>query len=124
VSKATLRNRVRDFFHKFRLDSSRTEIDFSRRLRGGALIKMDSAEPPSRQQKKSGIGMIGLAFAIPGIMLAAPIIGCLIGVWLDKKFGTGSKLTLVFLVLGLAAGGRETYRLIQRISSEQDEQKK
>ncbi|MGI8906355.1 MAG: AtpZ/AtpI family protein [Candidatus Sumerlaeaceae bacterium] len=80
------------------------------------------AEPP--RKKRSGIGTAALALSIPGIMLAAPIVSCLIGVWLDRKFGTGSKFTIIFLVIGLAAAGRETYRLIKRISREQDELEK
>jgi F0F1-type ATP synthase assembly protein I len=64
--------------------------------------------------------MTGLALAIPGMMLAAPIVSCLIGAWLDRKFGTGSKLTIIFLVVGLLAGGRETFRLIKKINAEQD----
>lgn len=80
------------------------------------------ATPP--RKKRSGVGLAALALAIPGIMLAAPIVSCLIGVWLDRKFGTGSVWTIIFLVIGLAAAGRETYRLIKRISSEQDELEK
>lgn len=84
---------------------------------------MNSDATPPRK-KRSGFGLAALALAIPGIMLAAPIVACLIGVWLDRKFGTGSMWTIIFLVMGLAAAGRETYRLIKRISSEQDELEK
>jgi F0F1-type ATP synthase assembly protein I len=80
---------------------------------------MDPVTPPP-PKKSSSIGMTGLALAIPGIMLAAPIVSCLIGVWLDRKFGTGSKLTIIFLILGLLAGGRETFRLIRKLNAEQD----
>ena len=82
-------------------------------------MKMEPDAPPP-QKERSTAGMAALALAIPGMMLAAPIVSCLIGAWLDRKFGTGSKLTIVFLVIGLLAGGRETFRLVKRISSEQD----
>lgn len=67
--------------------------------------------------------MVGFALTIPMMMLAAPLVSAWIGLWLDRKFGTGQKLTWICLVLGLAAGGRETWRLVKRINSEFDEKK-
>lgn len=81
---------------------------------------MEPDAPPPRKQRSS-FGTAALALTIPGIMLAAPIVSCLIGVWLDRKFHTGQKLTIAFLVIGLLAGGRETYLLIKKINREQDE---
>lgn len=50
----------------------------------------------------------------------APFIGIAIGVYLDSKFGTLPWLTLIFLVLGIAAGARNFYRF----TKEQQEQEK
>jgi ATP synthase protein I len=40
----------------------------------------------------------------------AIFIGLFIGVWLDKVFDTGHKLSLVFLLMGVAAGFLNYYR--------------
>ena len=56
---------------------------------------------------------VGLLTAIPFILLAGPVLGYLVGSWLDRKLGTEPILLIVLLLVGLAASGRETYGLIQ-----------
>ncbi len=51
-------------------------------------------------------------------MLAAPAVGYFIGKYLDKWLGTTNLMTVIFLLLGVAAGGVEAYRLIKEISKE------
>lgn len=51
-------------------------------------------------------------------MLAAPAVGYLIGHYLDKLLGTGSVMTIIFLLLGVVAGGVEAYKLIKEIDKE------
>lgn len=58
---------------------------------------------------------------LPFTMLAGPLIGYVIGQWLDGKLNTEPYLMLVFLILGFVASGKETYRLLKRIS--EDEQR-
>ncbi|MEW5994175.1 MAG: AtpZ/AtpI family protein [Candidatus Zixiibacteriota bacterium] len=58
-----------------------------------------------------------LYIAIPAIMLAAPIIGFLIGRWLDKVFGTEPYLTGIGSLFGIAAAGLETYYIIRKGSA-------
>ena len=36
------------------------------------------------------------------------------GIWLDKKFGTDPYLTMLFLLMGVAAGFRSIYVMIRR----------
>jgi F0F1-type ATP synthase assembly protein I len=61
---------------------------------------------------------VGLLTAIPFILLAGPVLGFLVGSWLDRKLGTEPILLIVLLLVGLAASGRETYKLIQMASRE------
>ncbi len=60
--------------------------------------------------------MIQLAYASSvGFAMVLAIFGSLfVGSWLDRKFGTGNKLTVLFLVIGVAAGLRNIYVLIKR----------
>ena len=68
--------------------------------------------------KQSGYRQIALATTIPLIMLAAPAVGYFIGIYLDKWLGTTKLMTVICLLLGVAAGGVEAYRLIKEISKE------
>lgn len=53
-----------------------------------------------------------------GIQMLAPVFICIfVGLFLDKHFGT--KLFLVFLVLGFLAGGRNMY-MMARHSMDQE----
>jgi ATP synthase protein I len=74
-----------------------------------------SKKPDSRQ---SGYRQIALATSIPIIMLAAPAVGYFIGRYIDRLLGTERIMVVVFLLLGVAAGGVETYRLIKEIVKE------
>ena len=66
-----------------------------------------------------GYRQVALATTIPLIMLAAPAVGYFIGKYLDSLVGTKNILTVIFLLLGVAAGGVETYRLIKEIIREE-----
>ena len=59
--------------------------------------------------------------SVPMMMVAGPLVGVLIGYWLDKAFGTKPYLFIVFLVLGFIAAGREVYKLIKWVSKDNDE---
>ncbi|HSG99267.1 MAG TPA: AtpZ/AtpI family protein [candidate division Zixibacteria bacterium] len=67
-----------------------------------------SAEEMGRRAKE--IGSLGL---IPIILAVGPIIGALIGQWLDKRFATAPWLTIVFVIFGFVAAVREMLRLIK-----------
>lgn len=51
---------------------------------------------------------IGLVFVL------SIVIGALIGVWLDGKFGTKPWFTLFFLFIGIASGVRNAYIFIKK----------
>ena len=58
-----------------------------------------------------------------GIHIMVPVFLCLfIGIWIDKKFGTST--VLIFLVLGILAGGRNAYILAKGVINENEKDKK
>ncbi len=82
-----------------------------------------SLNKPKRKQtddRLKGYRQVALATTIPLIMLAAPAVGYFLGRYLDNLLGTSSILMIVFLFLGLAAGGMEAYKIIKRIVREGD----
>jgi ATP synthase protein I len=66
-----------------------------------------------KETKKSAIQM-AYASSI-GISMALAIFGCFfLGTWLDRKLGTKPYFTLLFLLIGIAAGFRNIYVLMKR----------
>ena len=66
-----------------------------------------------KETKKSAIQM-AYASSI-GIAMVLTIFGCFfLGRWLDRQLGTEPYLTLLFLLIGIAAGFRNIYVLIKR----------
>jgi len=66
--------------------------------------------------KETKRAAIQMAYASSiGISMVVAIFGCLfLGVWLDRKLGTGPYLTLIFLLMGIVAGFRNMVLLIKR----------
>lgn len=60
--------------------------------------------------------LVALASTIGLTLVLSTVIGLAIGIWLDKVFNTGPWLTLVFLVLGIAAGFRNFYQFMSKSS--------
>lgn len=58
--------------------------------------------------------LVALASTIGLTLVLSTVIGLAIGIWLDKVFNTGPWLTLVFLVLGIAAGFRNFYQFMSK----------
>jgi F0F1-type ATP synthase assembly protein I len=53
-------------------------------------------------------------------MVAASFIGLFIGITLDEWLGTKPWMTIIWLVIGIAAGFRNIYILTRRALREQD----
>jgi len=50
-----------------------------------------------------------------GIAMVLAIFGCLLlGNYLDRKFDSGHAFTVVFLLIGIAAGFHNVYKLIEK----------
>jgi ATP synthase protein I len=60
--------------------------------------------------EKTSYMMVGVQFAL------AIFIGLGIGYWLDKKLKTFPWLTILWFLIGLAAGFKNVYREIRKIS--------
>ena len=73
-----------------------------------------------RETKQTVIQMASVSSI--GIALVLAIFGCFyLGRWLDQKLGTEPYLTLLFLLIGIAAGFRNMYVLLKRyIKSEKN----
>lgn len=62
---------------------------------------------------------VGLLTTIPFILALAPIVGYLLGQYLDTRFHTRPWLGIILLGLGFVAGVRETIKII-KISQRED----
>jgi len=67
-----------------------------------------------KQDPKSLWIQLGLASSVGFAMVIAIFGSLLLGSYLDRKFGTGSKLTLLFLIIGVSAGFRNIYSIIKK----------
>ena len=59
---------------------------------------------------------VGLLSTIPAFLTVSPIVGFLIGRFLDRKLNTDPFLSIVFLVLGFIAGARQVARVVKLAS--------
>lgn len=82
------------------------------------------SEPRDTHRTASGLRTAGYLLAIPGLLIASPLVGFFAGSWLDGRFGTTPWLTLAGVVLGFVAGGRETSRIYRRYLAEEEERKR
>ncbi len=57
---------------------------------------------------------VGLIGAVGWSVVVPMVVGVLLGPWLDRKLGTGWRLTLALLILGLFVGCLNAWRLITR----------
>jgi len=57
---------------------------------------------------------LGLLGSIPMLLAGSPIIGLLIGNYIDKKFGTGPVFLIVFLIIGFVAGARQVANVVRK----------
>ncbi len=73
-----------------------------------------------RKRDDSGLRSAGMLLAIPSLLIAAPLVGYFAGSWLDRRFTTTPWFTIAGVVLGFAAAGRETYRIIRRVQADEE----
>ncbi len=64
---------------------------------------------------------VGLLGVIPLMIGVAPLIGYVIGNWLDTKLGTGPYLMVVFIALGFGAAIKETIKIIKEANRESED---
>lgn len=61
-----------------------------------------------------------IASTIPTVLIAGLVLGYLLGGWVDRRFGAAPWGLMGGLLLGLAAGAREAWKLFRQLSSEQE----
>jgi ATP synthase protein I len=71
------------------------------------------------RKKVTAWRQIGLLSTIPFILAIAPIVGYLLGQYLDTRFHTKPWLSVVLMALGFVAGVRETIKIV-RMSQRED----
>lgn len=80
--------------------------------------------PQKNDEFYSQVKQLGLLTTIPIILLVGPIVGFAIGAWIDRKANCYPWVTIVFVLLGFAASGKEVVRLLKIVSKTQNETKK
>ncbi|MFA5394105.1 MAG: AtpZ/AtpI family protein [Candidatus Ratteibacteria bacterium] len=65
-------------------------------------------------KKGSEIGPVWAVASLGITMVACTAIGLIIGLFLDKYLKTGSVLTIIFFVLGIAAGIKQVIKELSR----------
>lgn len=73
-------------------------------------MRNDDKDPKRMRQ-------LGAYITIPFILAVSPVLGWLIGSWLDGQLNTKPYLMYLFILLGFIAGFREVYRLIKRFGN-------
>ena len=67
------------------------------------------------------VKQLGVLTTIPIILLVGPVAGYFAGDWIDRKFRFYPWFTIIFLILGFVASGREIFRLLKQILKEDKE---
>ena len=79
------------------------------------------ADPDDKEREKYGlIRQAAVLSAIPGFLVVPPVVGVLLGRWLDQRFHTAPWLLLVFLLLGFGSGVRLVMRTLQQVRAMQE----
>jgi ATP synthase protein I len=71
-------------------------------------------EPLEPKDRFSALRTGGLLLAIPTLLIVSPMVGFFLGGALDRWLKTSPWLGILGLILGFAAGGRETYLIYRR----------
>jgi F0F1-type ATP synthase assembly protein I len=71
-----------------------------------------------------GLRTAGLLLAIPTLLIVAPLVGFFLGSWVDRRLKTSPWLTIIGLILGFVAAGRETYLIYRRYQAEEEQQRR
>ena len=67
---------------------------------------------------QNNVKQIGVFMTVPFVLAVPPVIGWMIGSWLDHYFNTTPVIMYIFLALGFIAGFREFYRIIKKYGDE------
>ena len=65
-------------------------------------------EPPNK------IAQVGAYMTLPFVLAVPPLLGAVVGRWIDNWLGTEPWIMYGLLVLGFIAGVREFWRILKR----------
>jgi F0F1-type ATP synthase assembly protein I len=68
------------------------------------------------------IKQLGVLTTIPVILLVGPLLGYFAGDWADRRFRFFPWFTMLGLLMGFVASGREIFRLLRRYLEEDKKQ--
>jgi ATP synthase protein I len=77
-----------------------------------------------KEETRKYFRQLAMASSVGMQLVFAIFIGLAIGVWLDTVFGTRPVLSLIFLVMGVAAGFLNFYRFARKQQEEDSEDSK
>ena len=80
------------------------------------------SDPQRKNGEPSALRTAGLLLAIPTLLIVSPIVGYFVGNLLDRWLKSSPWGGIVGLILGFAAGGRETYLIYRRYQAEEERQ--
>ena len=75
---------------------------------------MDEPVPPKRGGLADSVRTLGALSSVGLSFVLAIVIGVLVGLWLDRLFGTNRVFFFIFFVLGFVAGILNVYRTAAR----------
>ena len=90
--------------------------DFKTRLK---IAKSKLQKDKTQNADKKGI-FLGNAFKLGTELVAAVIVGTIIGFILDNWFGTKPILIIIFFLFGAAAGITNVFRAAKRMQEQED----
>ena len=90
--------------------------DFKTRLK---IAKSKLQKNKTENHEKKGI-FLGNAFKLGTELIAAVIVGTIIGFILDNWFGTKPILIIIFFLFGAAAGITNVFRAAKRMQEQED----
>ncbi len=73
-----------------------------------------------KENKYSSYKQVALLTTIPIVLAVGPILGILLGNYLDNKLNTSPYLTILFFIFGCVASGRQVYKLVIRSIKEME----
>ncbi|HET9327393.1 MAG TPA: AtpZ/AtpI family protein [Candidatus Eisenbacteria bacterium] len=80
--------------------------------------------PKDEKRKYEALRSAGLLLAIPTLLIVSPLVGFFIGMAVDRWLETKWIFSVIGMVLGFVAAGRETWRIMRRVQDEEKESKR
>ena len=84
------------------------------------MENFDLLAQEKKEKKYSSYKQVAILTTLPIILAVGPILGILLGNYLDKKLNTSPYLMILLLIFGCVASGKQVYNLVVRASKEME----